>query len=184
MIDSTLAPGTLSWISEYLILTYYDYWDHEIQIQATQVSLSSCCYHRSHGAHRIQPGGQCIGFWTPFWPSFCPMTIFWNKFSVSNWMLFGDRVIVFCLFAIFGSHAQFTINERKKNALKMEQDAATRERFRRLFSPDLAEMVVNGQLAVEQGGENRNVAVMFVDIRNFTALSSKRKCIRYSSNAQ
>ena len=83
------------------------------------------------------------------------------------------RVIVFCLFAIFGSHAQFTINERKKNALKMEHDAATRERFRRLFSPDLAEMVVSGQLAVEQGGENRVVTVMFVDIRNFTALSRK-----------
>jgi adenylate cyclase len=81
------------------------------------------------------------------------------------------RIIVFCLFAIFGSHAQFTLNERKKNALKMEHDAATRERFRRLFSPDLAEMVVNGKLAVEPGGEDRLVTVMFVDIRNFTALS-------------
>jgi len=81
------------------------------------------------------------------------------------------RIIVICLFAIFGSHAQFTINERKKVALKMQRDAATRERFRRLFSPDLAEMVVDGRLAVEQGGENRDVTVMFVDIRNFTALS-------------
>ena len=81
------------------------------------------------------------------------------------------RIIVLCLFAIFGSHAQFTINERKKNAEKMEQDAATRERFRRLFSPDLAEMVVNGKLAVEKGGEDRVVTIMFVDIRNFTSLS-------------
>jgi len=81
------------------------------------------------------------------------------------------RIIVLCLFAIFGSHAQLTINERKKAALKMERDAATRERFRRLFSPDLAEMVVDGRLAVEQGGENRDVTVMFVDIRDFTALS-------------
>jgi adenylate cyclase len=55
----------------------------------------------------------------------------------------------------------------------MQRDAATRERFRRLFSPDLAEMVVDGRLAVEQGGENRNVTVMFVDIRNFTALSRR-----------
>lgn len=81
------------------------------------------------------------------------------------------RIIVLCLFAIFGSHAQLTINERKKAALKMERDAATRERFRRLFSPDLAEMVVDGRLAVRQGGENRDVTVMFVDIRDFTALS-------------
>lgn len=82
------------------------------------------------------------------------------------------RILVLCLFAIFGSHAQYTINERKKMAEKMERDAAMRERFRRLFSPDLAEMVVNGQLTVEQGGETRFVTVMFVDIRGFTALSS------------
>ena len=60
------------------------------------------------------------------------------------------RIIVLCMFAIFGSHAQFTINERKAAAEKMERDAATRERFRRLLSPDLAEMVVNGKLTVEK----------------------------------
>jgi adenylate cyclase len=82
------------------------------------------------------------------------------------------RIIVLCLFAIFGSHAQYTINERKKDAQKMEQDAATRERFRRLLSPDLAEMVVSGALAVEKGGESRVATVMFVDIRGFTELSA------------
>ena len=85
------------------------------------------------------------------------------------------RIIVLCLFAIFGSHAQFTINERKAAAEKMERDAATRERFQRLLSPDLAEMVVNGQLNVEKGGENRVATVMFVDIRGFTALSADSK---------
>lgn len=82
------------------------------------------------------------------------------------------RIIVLCMFAIFGSHAQFTINERKAAARKMERDAATRERFRRLLSPDLAEMVVNGALSVEKGGESRVATVMFVDIRGFTALSA------------
>jgi adenylate cyclase len=83
------------------------------------------------------------------------------------------RIIVLCMFAIFGSHAQLTINERKKAAQKMEQDAATRERFRRLLSPDLAEMVVSGELLVEKGGVSRIVSVMFVDIRGFTKLSDK-----------
>ncbi len=82
------------------------------------------------------------------------------------------RIIVLCMFAIFGSHAQFTINERKAAAEKMQRDASTRERFQRLLSPDLAEMVVNGELMVEKGGESRVVTVMFVDIRGFTALSS------------
>ena len=82
------------------------------------------------------------------------------------------RIVVLCLFAIFGSHAQFTINERKKAAEKMERDAATRESFRKLLSPDLAEMVVSGELSVQKGGESRVATVMFVDIRGFTALSA------------
>jgi adenylate cyclase len=82
------------------------------------------------------------------------------------------RIIVLCMFVIFGSHAQFTINERRKVARRMEQEAATRERFRRLLSPNLAEMVVSGALNVEKGGESRVASVMFIDIRGFTALSA------------
>ena len=83
----------------------------------------------------------------------------------------GTRVIVLCLFVIFGSHAQYTINERRAVAKKLEEDRATRERFQRLMSPDLAEMVVSGQLKVEKGGISRVATVMFVDIRGFTAMS-------------
>ena len=81
------------------------------------------------------------------------------------------RIIVLCLFAIFGSHAQYTINERKKAEVKLEQDAATRERFQRLLSPDLAERVVSGELKVEKGGKDRVATVLFVDIRGFTTMS-------------
>ncbi|MGD9211953.1 MAG: adenylate/guanylate cyclase domain-containing protein [Desulfobacteraceae bacterium] len=81
------------------------------------------------------------------------------------------RIIVLCLFAIFGSHAQYTLNERKKAALKMEKAAAQRDRFQRLLSPDLAEMVVSGKLRVEKGGEDRFATVLFADIRGFTTIS-------------
>jgi adenylate cyclase len=81
------------------------------------------------------------------------------------------RLIVLCLFVIFGSHAQFTINERREVAKKIERDRATRERFQRLLSPALAEMVVSGQLRVEKGGVSRVATVMFVDIRGFTPMS-------------
>lgn len=81
------------------------------------------------------------------------------------------RLIVLCLFVIFGSHAQFTINERREVAKKIERDRATRERFQRLLSPALAEMVVSGQLLVEKGGVSRVATVMFVDIRGFTPMS-------------
>jgi adenylate cyclase len=56
---------------------------------------------------------------------------------------------------------------------KNEQDAATRERFQRLLSPNLSEMVVSGQLKVEKGGENRVATVMFADVRNFTKMSER-----------
>jgi adenylate cyclase len=54
---------------------------------------------------------------------------------------------------------------------KIEKDEATRKRFQKLLSPDLAEMVVSGKLKVEKGGENRIATVMFADIRNFTPMS-------------
>jgi adenylate cyclase len=56
-------------------------------------------------------------------------------------------------------------------ARKIETDAATRERFQRLLSPNLAEMVVSGELQVEKGGENRVATVLFADIRGFTSMS-------------
>ncbi|MFZ0135093.1 MAG: adenylate/guanylate cyclase domain-containing protein [Desulfobacterales bacterium] len=83
------------------------------------------------------------------------------------------RLIVLCLFVIFGSHAQFTINERREVAKKLEKDRLTRERFQRLLSPDLAELVVSGKLKVEKGGVSRVATVMFVDIRGFTAMSER-----------
>jgi PAS domain S-box-containing protein len=63
------------------------------------------------------------------------------------------------------------IDERKKARLKMEQDAETRRRFQKLLSPDLAVMVVSGDLRVEKGGTKRNATVLFADIRGFTTLS-------------
>jgi adenylate cyclase len=56
-------------------------------------------------------------------------------------------------------------------ARKIEMDAVTRERFQRLLSPNLAEMVVSGKLKVEKGGESRVSTVLFADIRGFTAMS-------------
>jgi adenylate cyclase len=65
--------------------------------------------------------------------------------------------------------AQFIKNSQM--AKKIEKDAVTRERFQRLLSPDLAEMVISGRLKVEKGGESRVATVMFADIRGFTPMS-------------
>lgn len=81
------------------------------------------------------------------------------------------RIIVLCLFAIFGSHAQYTLNERKKAEENIKRAAAERDRLQRTLSPDLAEMVVSGELKVEKGGEDRFATVLFADIRGFTSIS-------------
>jgi adenylate cyclase len=65
--------------------------------------------------------------------------------------------------------AQFIRNAQM--AVKIEKDATTRERFQRLLSPDLAELVVSGELSVEKGGEHRIATVLFADIRGFASMS-------------
>ncbi len=67
------------------------------------------------------------------------------------------------------------IDERKKAALQAEAEAETRQRFQRLLSPDLAEMVVSGALKVQKGGENRIATVLFADIRGFTTMSENTR---------
>jgi adenylate cyclase len=59
-------------------------------------------------------------------------------------------------------------------ARKIEKEALTRERFQRLLSPAIAELVVSGEVAVEKGGQARETTVFFSDIRGFTALSETR----------
>jgi adenylate cyclase len=119
-----------------------------------------------------------IGLAAVYWILDILLSIFMSVDLNMSSRLFGPgaaeiwpRVIVICLFVIFGSHSQFTINERKKAEEKSRQETATRERFQRLLSPDLAEMVVSGALDVEKGGTSRVATVMFVDIRGFTAMS-------------
>jgi adenylate cyclase len=59
-------------------------------------------------------------------------------------------------------------------ARKIEKEALTRERFQRLLSPAIAELVVSGEVAVEKGGQAREATVFFSDIRGFTAMSETR----------
>jgi len=76
---------------------------------------------------------------------------------------------LFLLTNIANQTSQFI--KTSEMAKKIKEDAITRKRFQRLLSPNLAEMVVSGQLKVEKGGESRVATVLFADIRDFTLLS-------------
>lgn len=57
---------------------------------------------------------------------------------------------------------------------KIEQEVVNRERFSRLLSPNVAEKVLSGELAVEKGGQLVQSCTVFnSDIRGFTAMSEK-----------
>ena len=60
-------------------------------------------------------------------------------------------------------------------AKKLEQEAVTRERFRRLLSPAIAEQFMSGELEVKKGGELRETTMLFADIRGFTQISETCK---------
>lgn len=58
-------------------------------------------------------------------------------------------------------------------ALKLEEEALTRQRFQKLLSPAIAEQVISGEVAVEKGGQLRETTVLFTDIRGFTSMSER-----------
>lgn len=56
-------------------------------------------------------------------------------------------------------------------ARKIEEEARTRVQMQRLLAPELMEQVVSGKLHVGKGGQEREVTILFADIRGFTAMS-------------
>ncbi len=54
---------------------------------------------------------------------------------------------------------------------ELAKEALLRARFQRLVAPNIAESIVQGELVVEREGQERDVSVVFSDIRGFTAYS-------------
>ncbi|WP_437778047.1 adenylate/guanylate cyclase domain-containing protein [Sorangium sp. So ce1097] len=59
---------------------------------------------------------------------------------------------------------------------KIENEIVTREQLRRLLSPNIAERVLSGQLAVKQGGQHVEECTVFnSDIRGFTRMAESKR---------
>jgi adenylate cyclase len=56
---------------------------------------------------------------------------------------------------------------------RVRREARVRENFERFFTPQIAERIASMPQSVVLGGERRNVAVLFADIRGFTPLAAK-----------
>jgi adenylate cyclase len=66
-----------------------------------------------------------------------------------------------------------TAIENQRLAKKIEREAGTRAQFQRLLSPNLVDQIVNGALQLDQAGTERDVTMLFADIRGFTAMSER-----------
>lgn len=56
---------------------------------------------------------------------------------------------------------------------KIEREAKMQSQFERLLSPSVVQQLMAGKLSITQGGELRQVTIMFADIRGFTQMSQK-----------
>jgi adenylate cyclase len=81
---------------------------------------------------------------------------------------FGDADVDFAI--AFAGIAAVAI-ENGQFSDKIRQQALVRSNFERFFTPHLAARIANSADAVKLGGDKRRVAVLFSDIRGFTALS-------------
>ncbi len=61
--------------------------------------------------------------------------------------------------------------KRSQLEKKLQENEQACQRFQRLISPDLADLISSGRMEVEKGGETRVATVLFADICGFTAMS-------------
>ena len=81
---------------------------------------------------------------------------------------FGERDLEFLI--AFAGIAGVAI-ENSKFGERLRREALVRSNFERYFAPSLAARIASAPEAVRLGGDKRTVAVLFSDIRGFTALS-------------
>jgi adenylate cyclase len=81
---------------------------------------------------------------------------------------FSDEDFEFCI--AFAGIAAVAI-ENGEFAQRIQRDLVTRSNFERFFTPQLAKQIAESSESIRLGGDKRKVAVLFSDIRGFTALS-------------
>jgi adenylate cyclase len=81
---------------------------------------------------------------------------------------FSDEDFEFCI--AFAGIAAVAI-ENSQFAQRIQRELLTRSNFERFFTPQLAKRIAESSESITLGGDKRQIAVLFTDIRGFTALS-------------
>jgi adenylate cyclase len=88
--------------------------------------------------------------------------------NVTTTHRFSEDDLDYCI--AFASIAGTAI-EREQFAQQIQREIVVRSNFQRYFAPALAARIAGSPDALKLGGDKRRVAVLFSDIRGFTALS-------------
>src|ERR1043166_3858873 len=88
--------------------------------------------------------------------------------NVSTTHRFSEDDLDYCI--AFASIVGTAI-EREQFAQQIQRELVVRSNFQRYFAPALAERIASSGEAMKLGGDKRRIAVLFSDIRGFTALS-------------
>jgi adenylate cyclase len=81
---------------------------------------------------------------------------------------FSDEDFEFCI--AFAGIAAVAI-ENGEFQRRIQRELLTRSNFERFFTPQLAKRIAESSETLRLGGEKRQIAVLFTDIRGFTALA-------------
>jgi adenylate cyclase len=65
--------------------------------------------------------------------------------------------------------------ENGQFAQRIQRELLTRSNFERFFTPQLAKRIAESSESVKLGGDKRQVAVLFTDIRGFTAMAESMR---------
>ncbi|HXT18582.1 MAG TPA: adenylate/guanylate cyclase domain-containing protein [Gemmatimonadaceae bacterium] len=85
---------------------------------------------------------------------------------------FSDEDFEFCI--AFAGIAAVAI-ENGQFAQRIQRELLTRSNFERFFTPQLAKKIAESSETMKLGGDKRPIAVLFTDIRGFTAMSESMR---------
>jgi adenylate cyclase len=85
---------------------------------------------------------------------------------------FSDEDFEFCI--AFAGIAAVAI-ENSQFAQRIQRELLTRSNFERFFTPQLAKRIAESAESIKLGGDKRPVAVLFTDIRGFTAMAESMR---------
>lgn len=87
----------------------------------------------------------------------------------------GTGIFADPIYPLFGLYLSFLVNIAIKTFYENKQRNHITKQFGRYISPDLVRQIASSGQEIELGGINKELSILFLDVRGFTTLSEKLK---------